>query len=138
VVLKWIFFYVNPAFIFGRLYPGSNCAPSLLIGLINMFMLKGRDPGFVQHVNSINATASVIINNKNYTYDVYDQCYLQQWYPGQGLIEEILLLLAVVSIPIMLFVKPFYIRWRHSRGLPIAGGHGHGGGGEDEEVQFCR
>uniref|UniRef100_A0A8L8KU62 V-type proton ATPase subunit a n=1 Tax=Heligmosomoides polygyrus TaxID=6339 RepID=A0A8L8KU62_HELPZ len=43
VVLKWIFFYVNPTFIFGQLYPGSNCAPSLLIGLINMFMLKARD-----------------------------------------------------------------------------------------------
>ncbi|KJH48051.1 V-type ATPase subunit family protein [Dictyocaulus viviparus] len=46
VVLKWIFFYVNPTFIFGRLYPGSNCAPSLLIGLINMFMLKAREVGY--------------------------------------------------------------------------------------------
>ncbi|KAK6042144.1 hypothetical protein COOONC_20349 [Cooperia oncophora] len=41
--MKWIFFYVKPAFIFGRLYPGPYCAPSLLIGLINMFMLKARD-----------------------------------------------------------------------------------------------
>ncbi|EYC02843.1 hypothetical protein Y032_0097g2969 [Ancylostoma ceylanicum] len=136
VVLKWIFFYVNPTFIFGRLYPGSNCAPSLLIGLINMFMLKGRDPGFVQHINSPNATASVTIDGKNYTYDVYDQCYLQQWYPGQVLAEQILLGLAVVSIPIMLFVKPFYVRWLHNRGLPIPGGHGHGGGGEEEEFSF--
>ncbi|RCN43115.1 V-type ATPase subunit family protein [Ancylostoma caninum] len=136
VVLKWIFFYVNPTFIFGRLYPGSNCAPSLLIGLINMFMLKARDPGFVQHVNSPNATASVEIGGKNYTYDVYDQCYLQQWYPGQVLAEQILLGLAVISIPIMLLVKPFYVRWLHSRGLPIPGGHGHGGGGEDEEFSF--
>ncbi|VDM83577.1 unnamed protein product [Strongylus vulgaris] len=131
VVLKWIYFYVNPTFIFGQLYPGSNCAPSLLIGLINMFMLKPRDPGFVEHVNYKNATASVIINGKNYTYDVYDQCYLQQWYPNQALIEEILLLLAVVSIPIMLLVKPFYIRWRHNRGLPLPGGH-HDAGGEEE------
>ncbi|KAK6014281.1 V-type ATPase subunit family protein, partial [Ostertagia ostertagi] len=43
VVVKWIFFYVKPAFIFGRLYPGPFCAPSLLIGLISMFMLKARD-----------------------------------------------------------------------------------------------
>ncbi|VDM53021.1 unnamed protein product [Angiostrongylus costaricensis] len=137
VVLKWIFFYVNPAFIFGRLYPGSNCAPSLLIGLINMFMLKARDPGFVHHLNSPNATASVVINNKNYTYDVYDQCYLQQWYPGQGVVEEILLGLAVISIPIMLLVKPFYMRSLHNRGLPLPGGHSHGGDGAAEEFSFA-
>ncbi|KHJ91838.1 V-type ATPase subunit family protein [Oesophagostomum dentatum] len=141
VVVKWIFFYVNPAFIFGRLYPGPNCAPSLLIGLINMFMLKARDPGFVQHQGWQNASAWVMVNGKNYTYDVYDQCYLQEWYPGQRricatqvLTEEILLLLAVVSIPIMLLVKPFYIRYLHSRGLPMPGGHSHGDG--DEEFSF--
>lgn len=50
------------------------------------------------------------------------------------LAEQILLGLAVISIPVMLLVKPFYIRWLHNRGLPIPGGHGHGGGGEDEEV----
>ncbi|WKX98049.1 hypothetical protein Q1695_013609 [Nippostrongylus brasiliensis] len=135
VVVKWIFFYVNPTFIFGRLYPGSNCAPSLLIGLINMFMLKARDPGFVTNVNGVNVTDSVIIDGKNYTYQVYDQCYLQQWYPGQVLVEQILLLLAVISIPTMLLVKPFYIRYLHNRGRPLPGGHGHGGG-EDEEFSF--
>ncbi|CAJ0604918.1 unnamed protein product [Cylicocyclus nassatus] len=137
VVLKWIFFYVNPTFIFGQLYPGSNCAPSLLIGLINMFMLKAREPGFVQCMNCPNATTWVIIDGKNYTYANYDQqnaCYLQQWYPHQAIIEQILLILAVIAIPVMLLVKPFYIRWRHNRGLPIAGGHSHGDG--DEEFSF--
>nr|CBI70492.1 vacuolar ATPase a subunit [Haemonchus contortus] len=135
VVMKWIFFYVKPAFIFGRLYPGSYCAPSLLIGLINMFMLKARDPGFVQHIGSANATDKVTIDGKNYTYDMYDQCYLQQWYPNQVLVEEILPLLAVVSIPVMLLVKPFYVRSLAKRGLPIPGGHGHGGD-ESEEFSF--
>ncbi|VDP55568.1 unnamed protein product [Heligmosomoides polygyrus] len=66
-----------------------------------------------------------MIDGKNYTYDVYDQCYLQQWYPGQGLIEQILLLLAVIAIPVMLLVKPFYVRSLHNRGLPLPGGHSH-------------
>lgn len=68
IVLKWIFFWVRPEIIFGQLYPGSHCAPSLLvssfsslkgfkdteisskiqIGLINMFMFKDRAAGFVQ------------------------------------------------------------------------------------------
>ncbi|PIO65174.1 hypothetical protein TELCIR_13169 [Teladorsagia circumcincta] len=133
--MKWIFFYVKPAFIFGRLYPGPFCAPSLLIGLINMFMLKARDPGFVQNIGSVNATDSVVIDGKNYTYTMYDQCYLQQWYPGQVLTEQVLLLLAVVSIPIMLLVKPFYVRSLAKRGLPIPGGHGHS---DDEDEEVCQ
>ncbi|KIH48106.1 hypothetical protein ANCDUO_21828, partial [Ancylostoma duodenale] len=48
IVLKWIFFWVKSEVIFGQLYPGSHCAPSLLIGLINMFMFKDRPAGFVQ------------------------------------------------------------------------------------------
>ncbi|CAD6196647.1 unnamed protein product [Caenorhabditis auriculariae] len=130
VIMKWIFFYVNPAFVFGHLYPGANCAPSLLIGLINMFMMKSRDPQFI--INYGTGSKNVTIDGKVYLYDDTDQCYLQQWYPQQGLVEKILLLVAVISIPVMLFVKPFYIRWRHSRGLPIDMGHGHG----DDNAEF--
>uniref|UniRef100_A0A1I7WRL7 V-type proton ATPase subunit a n=1 Tax=Heterorhabditis bacteriophora TaxID=37862 RepID=A0A1I7WRL7_HETBA len=136
VILKWIFFSVNPAFVFGQLYPGSNCAPSLLIGLINMFMMKSRTPGFAI-VNAANATDTVhlVINgvSKTFKYKVQDQCYLQQWYPHEMLTEQILLGLAVLSIPIMLFVKPFYMKWRYSRGLPVSSGHGDG----DNEFNFA-
>uniref|UniRef100_A0A8R1HVP5 V-type proton ATPase subunit a n=1 Tax=Caenorhabditis japonica TaxID=281687 RepID=A0A8R1HVP5_CAEJA len=123
VIMKWIFFWVKPAYIFGQLYPGPNCAPSLLIGLINMFMVKTRSPGFADHVNN-GGKEWVTVDGKNVTYTVFDQCYLQQWYPNQSLVEVILLLIAVFSVPVMLLVKPFYIRWRHSRGLPIELGHG--------------
>lgn len=50
----------------GYEYPSSNCAPSLLIGLINMFMMKDRPAGFVDPKGK-----------------VYPQCYLNLWYPGQ-------------------------------------------------------
>lgn len=131
VLMKWIFFYVKPAYIFGRLYPGSNCAPSLLIGLINMFMVKSRDASFAHDVGTAAGKEWVIVNGQNVTYTINDQCYLQQWYPNQSLVELILLLIAVVSVPVMLLVKPFYIRWRHSRGLHIDLGHG-----PDEHGEF--
>uniref|UniRef100_A0A914ECH5 V-type proton ATPase subunit a n=1 Tax=Acrobeloides nanus TaxID=290746 RepID=A0A914ECH5_9BILA len=92
IIFKWIFFWVLPGDIFGRYYPGSHCAPSLLIGLINMFMFKDRDPGFAH------ADGSELPN-----------CYLNQWYPGQSKIEAILVIIAVLSIPVMLFGKPAYI-----------------------------
>ncbi|CAP23708.1 Protein CBR-VHA-6 [Caenorhabditis briggsae] len=133
VIMKWIFFYVKPAIIFGKFYPGSNCAPSLLIGLINMFMVKSRDPTFAFDINNGKGKYNATLDDgTKYTYTDYDQCYLQQWYPNQSLVEIILLLIAVVSVPVMLLVKPFYIRWRHSRGLPVDLGHGP----EDEHGEF--
>uniref|UniRef100_A0A1I7T9E3 V-type proton ATPase subunit a n=1 Tax=Caenorhabditis tropicalis TaxID=1561998 RepID=A0A1I7T9E3_9PELO len=124
IIMKWIFFNVKPAFIFGNLYPGSNCAPSLLIGLISMFMFNRGNKHFVSDVDNGNGTEWTMVNGKNVTYTPNDQCYLQQWYPNQTFVEMILILIAVVSVPVMLFVKPFYIKWRHGRGLPVDLGHG--------------
>ena len=39
----------------------------------------------------------------------------EKLYSGQGAVQVILLLLAVVQVPIMLFLKPFYLRWEHNR-----------------------
>ncbi|TMS37744.1 hypothetical protein L596_004616 [Steinernema carpocapsae] len=103
IILKWIFFWVEETTIFGRLYPGSHCAPSLLIGLINMFMFKEREPGFVNSTRIINEA------NNHTQFAELDACYLTQWYPGQSFIEAILVLIAVICIPIMLFGKPAYI-----------------------------
>lgn len=36
-------------------------------------------------------------------------------YSGQGPVQVVLLLLAVCQVPIMLFLKPFYLRWEHNR-----------------------
>jgi hypothetical protein len=77
-------------------------APSLLDMLINMFMDIG-------HVD---------IDN--------------QLYPGQGGLQALLVLIAVVSIPILLFPKPCLERAEHTK-KAAEKGHGHGEGGEDEE-----
>uniref|UniRef100_A0A7I4YMX2 V-type proton ATPase subunit a n=1 Tax=Haemonchus contortus TaxID=6289 RepID=A0A7I4YMX2_HAECO len=102
IVIKWIFFWVKPEIIFGQLYPGSHCAPSLLIGLISMFMFKDRPAGFVQ--------LDKIVGEKNgqVQYVEQDQCYLTQWYPGQSGVEAVLVIIAVLCVPVMLFGKPIY------------------------------
>uniref|UniRef100_A0A0N4Z7T0 V-type proton ATPase subunit a n=1 Tax=Parastrongyloides trichosuri TaxID=131310 RepID=A0A0N4Z7T0_PARTI len=94
ILFKWLYYSVHPDVIFGYYYPGTHCAPSLLIGLINMVMLKERDIGFV-------------IGNAS-DYREIKNCYLNQWYPNQTDIEKLLLFIALLSIPVMLFGKPFY------------------------------
>ncbi|KAK0394931.1 hypothetical protein QR680_001017 [Steinernema hermaphroditum] len=128
VIIKWIFFYSlkdgQSTTIFGQQYEGTHCAPSLLIGLINMLMFKSRHVGFID--TTIHHEAQ---------YKGYEACYLQLWYPGQDIAEKVLVIIAVICIPIMLLVKPFWQRFQASRGHHV-GGHGHGGGGEDEEFNF--
>jgi V-type H+-transporting ATPase subunit a len=47
-------------------------------------------------------------------------------YPGQKPVQIFLLLLALAQVPILLFLKPFYLRWEHNR----ARGRGYRGIGE--------
>ncbi|VBB25214.1 unnamed protein product [Acanthocheilonema viteae] len=96
VILSLMNFFTTPGDIFGFFYPGSHCAPSLLIGLINMCMLKPRKQGFWNHSSSTEL----------------EYCYLQEWYPNQGIVEKGLLILALLCIPAMLLVKPIYLKFK--------------------------
>ncbi|KAJ1375097.1 hypothetical protein KIN20_038351 [Parelaphostrongylus tenuis] len=102
IIVKWIFFWVQEDMIFGQFYPGSHCAPSLLIGLINMFMFKDRPAGFVE------LKGEPTMNGITPQYTELDACYLSQWYPGQSTVEAFLVLIAVLCVPIMLFGKPIH------------------------------
>lgn len=51
-------------------------------------------------------------------------------YTGQGPIQVILLLMALVCVPIMLFLKPFYLRYEHNRARAM----GYRGIGENTRV----
>uniref|UniRef100_A0AC34GPR7 V-type proton ATPase subunit a n=1 Tax=Panagrolaimus sp. ES5 TaxID=591445 RepID=A0AC34GPR7_9BILA len=96
IVAKWIYYWVVPDVVFGYNYPGSHCAPSLLIGLINMFMFKPRAPQF---------TNVTVLENETLSAE-YPQCHLAQWYPNQQFVESILVAIAFICVPIMLFGKP--------------------------------
>ncbi|KAH7725553.1 v-type proton ATPase subunit a isoform 4 [Aphelenchoides avenae] len=90
IIVKWLFYWVYPETVFGYYYPGSHCAPSLLIGLINMFMFRERKEGFMRP--GMNRT--------------HRHCHLAQWYPHQSMVERILVSIAIACVPIMLFGKP--------------------------------
>jgi V-type H+-transporting ATPase subunit a len=51
-------------------------------------------------------------------------------YAGQKYVQVFLLLLAVIQVPILLFLKPFYLRWEHNK----VRGQGYRGLGEHSRV----
>ncbi|KAF9133117.1 H(+)-transporting V0 sector ATPase subunit a [Mortierella sp. 14UC] len=66
-------------------HPVRNTPPSLLNTMIYMFLT----PGSVAEGDKL--------------------------YPGQGFVQGLLVLIALICIPWMLFLKPYYLKWEHGK-----------------------
>uniref|UniRef100_A0A914HU72 V-type proton ATPase subunit a n=1 Tax=Globodera rostochiensis TaxID=31243 RepID=A0A914HU72_GLORO len=106
IVAKWLFYDAQGGHtVFTYKYPGAICAPSLLIGLINMFMMKSRNKGFYREDGTIDPA-----------------CHLNYWYPGQSFFESIFIPVAVGCIFVMLFAKPYVLWQQRQQRRALSGG----------------
>lgn len=92
IFLGVTFVYMNIIILYKWLAYDSTkaaCAPSILIMLINMFLMKYQDA----------------------------PCYLAPMYAGQRFFQTLLVLTALICIPWMLFVKPWMLKKQHEAKL---------------------
>jgi len=89
IFIKWVMYGANKEDPFSE-----HCAPNLLITFINMMLMKKADVDLKMDKCHVNLN-----------YEIY-------MYPGQEMVQKMLLLFGVCMIPIMLLGKPLFIMYR--------------------------
>nr|KAG5697875.1 hypothetical protein BaRGS_017132 [Batillaria attramentaria] len=87
---------------------GSRCAPALLIHYINMFMMS----------------YTPVPANGTEKWETRDACSQWEFYDFQQPLQMAFFFAAIISVPILLCVKPFVLRSRHRRKEREAGMYG--------------
>ncbi|TDZ25208.1 V-type proton ATPase subunit a [Colletotrichum orbiculare MAFF 240422] len=139
IVLGWahmtyslVFSYVNAKHfnkkvdIWGNFIPGMIFFQSifgyLVLCIIYKWSVNWNDP-------AVGASPPGLLNMLIYMF-LQPGSTPEKLYNGQGTVQVILLLLAFVQVPILLFFKPFYLRWEHNH----ARAKGYRGIGESSRV----
>ena len=116
--------FKRPVEIWGNFLPGMIFFQSIFGYLVMCILYKWS----VDWLNS-DARPPALLNMLIYMF-LQPGTLDERLYPGQEYVQVILLLLAVVQVPILLFFKPFYLRWEHNR----ARAHGYRGIGDTSRV----
>lgn len=137
IILGWAhmtyslcFAYINarhfkkPIDIWGNFVPGMIFFQSIFGYLVMCIIYK-----WTVDWNGIGAQPPGLLNMLIYMF-LQPGTLDEELYPGQQYVQVILLLLAVAQVPVLLFLKPFYLRWEHNR----ARAQGYRGIGETSRV----
>jgi len=117
--------FKSPIDVWANFVPGMVFFQSifgyLVFAILYKWSIDWTQPGAGSPPSLLNMLISMFLSPGQVTESLYS---------GQGTVQVILLLMALICVPIMLLLKPFYLRWEHNK----ARAKGYRGIGETSRV----